>query len=371
MGMTAKVPALEISAAAVELRGVSKRYTGQQVLDNVDLAIKPGEFFALLGPSGSGKSTILRMVSGIEVPDSGQVWLGGKNVTQIPPYRRPVHTVFQNYALFPHLNVADNVGFPLRVAGMSAAERQPRIQKALGWVRMDHFSSRRIDGLSGGERQRVALARALVDEPQCVLLDEPLSALDPHLRGQTLELLQEIQARLQATYLYVTHDREEALRAAHRIGVLHHGCLQQVGTPEDIYQRPQTAFVASFVGPITWLRGEPASHEGKPALRLADGQLVPCMKPPPPGKVLLGIRPEDIRLGPDGFLVARVTHRQFSGAAVSLRLQTDSGIPIAADVHAAGSPPQAGEQVRLSWEPGRAHCFVDDGSLAAMSRESA
>lgn len=355
------------SLAAVELRGVSKRYGAQLVLDQVDLAIKPGEFFALLGPSGSGKSTILRMVSGIEVPDTGQVWLGGKNVTGLPPYQRPVHTVFQNYALFPHLNVSDNVGFPLRVAGMPSAQRQPRIQKALGWVRMDHFSSRRIDGLSGGERQRVALARALVDEPQCVLLDEPLSALDPHLRGQTLELLQDIQARLHATYLYVTHDREEALRAAHRIGVLHHGRLQQVGAPEEIYQRPRTAFVASFVGPITWLRGAPASNAGKPAVRLPDGQLVPCAEMPAAGKVLLGIRPENFRLGPDGFLAARVTHRQFSGASVSLRLDAGGGIIMAADVHAAGNPPAVGDAVRVSWEPALAHCFAEEESAGAKA----
>jgi ABC-type Fe3+/spermidine/putrescine transport system ATPase subunit len=346
---------------AVELRGIGKRYGEQVVLDAVDLVIRRGEFFALLGPSGSGKSTLLKMVSGIEWPDRGEVWLGGKNVTAEPPYRRKVHTVFQNYALFPHLDVAGNVGFPLRVAGVARADQGPRIQRALQWVQLDRFLARRVDQLSGGERQRVALARALVDDPECVLLDEPLAALDPHLRGRTLELLQDIQARLRATYLYVTHDREEALGAAHRLAVLNGGKLLQVGTPEEVYQRPANAFVAGFVGPINWFAAEPDGVDGRPAVRLNDGTRIPLASEPPQARrLLLGVRPEDVRLGANGFLAGRVKNRQFSGASASLRLQAGNGFELLAEVRSLDHSPGVGEPVHLSWDPAAAHVFAGD-----------
>ena len=326
--------AKEVDTDAVRLVGIHKELGGRTILDGVDLAVARGEFFALLGPSGSGKSTLLKMVSGIEQPDRGEVLLAGRAVTSLPPYRRAVHTVFQNYALFPHLSVADNVAFPLRVAGVPRPQRDDRVRAALGWVRLDRFADQRIDRLSGGERQRVALARALVGEPEVVLLDEPLSALDPHLRGQTLELLQETQARLRATYLYVTHDREEALRAAHRVGVLNNGRLEQVGTPEDLYHRPRTAFVAGFVGPINWL---PASADG--------------------GRI--GVRPEHIQLGGAGCLSAKVTQRQFAGATVSVRLTAD-GITLTAELRGDAPVPAVGEEVRVGWPPERCHVFAEE-----------
>jgi ABC-type Fe3+/spermidine/putrescine transport system ATPase subunit len=336
---------------------VSKQFAGRAVLDRVSLTVARGEFFALVGPSGSGKSTLLKMVSGIEVPDAGTVYLGGRNVTDVPPYRRPVHTVFQNYALFPHLDVAGNVGFPLRVAGVAKAERAERVREALRWVRLEAFAGRRIDGMSGGERQRVSLARALVNRPACVLLDEPLSALDPHLRGQTLELLQETQARLGLTYLYITHDRAEALRAAHRLGILHAGRLQQLGTPEDLYHQPVSPFVASFVGPINWLAGE-LEADGRPFLRLAGGQRVPLVesKWPAGSRVRLGVRPESVRLGPEG-LPARVGLRQFGGATVSLRLEMDGGEVLAAELPGDAAIPAVGEWVRATWAPEAALLF--------------
>ena len=256
----------DVALPAVELKGVCKGFGDRTILSGIDLAIARGEVLVLVGPSGSGKSTLLKIVSGIETPDAGQVWLSGEDCTEVPPYRRPVHTVFQNYALFPHLDVAGNVAFPLAVAGVPAARRGPLVEQALGWVHMQRHARRRIDALSGGEKQRVALARALVDQPQCVLLDEPLSALDPHLRAGTLELLEELQAELGLTYLFITHDREEALRIGHRIGVLNHGRLEQIGPPEEVYRRPATAFVASFLGKINWLSGinelsrRPAGH---------------------------------------------------------------------------------------------------------------
>ena len=344
-----------MGAVAVQLVGIHKRLGERAVLAGIDLAVDRGEFFALLGPSGSGKSTLLKMVSGIDTPDRGNVLLAGRAVTALPPYRRPVHTVFQNYALFPHLNVLDNVAFPLRVAGRPRTECAARAQTALGWVRLEAFARQRVDRLSGGERQRVALARALVDEPEVVLLDEPLSALDPHLRGQTLELLQETQARLGATYLYVTHDREEALRAAHRVGVLNNGRLEQVGTPEDLYHRPRTAFVAGFVGPINWL---PPTLIADLRLQIADLSIQSAicnLK----SAIRLGVRPEHLRLGGAGFLTARVVQRQFAGASVSVRLNA-AGTMLTAELRGEDVVPAVGEEVGVEWSPERAHVFEEE-----------
>jgi ABC-type Fe3+/spermidine/putrescine transport system ATPase subunit len=236
-----------------------------------------------------------------------------------------------------------------------------RVAEALSWVRMETMLDRRVQTLSGGERQRVALARALVDGIACVLLDEPLSALDPHLRAQTLEFLQEVQARLHVTYLYVTHDRAEALRAAHRIGVLRQGRLQQVGTPQEIYQRPATPFVASFIGPIHWLHGEVVFEHGLANVRLAGGGRVPLdgQSIIASGRVMLGLRPEQLRIGEPGFVRARVVHRQFSGAAVSVRLQLDNGCSLTAEVDENEYLP-VGDTVPLHWTPRVALVFPEE-----------
>src|SRR3954469_21912925 len=236
------------------------------VLDDINLSVARGEIVVIVGPSGCGKSTLLKIVSGIETADRGQVLLSGRDCTALPAYRRPVHTVFQNYALFPHLDVTADVAFPLNVAGVPRAAGERLVHEALGWVKLQAHARRRVDSLSGGERQRVALARALVDSPHCVLLDEPLSALDPHLRAETLELLQGIQKRLETTFLFITHDREEALRLGHRIGVLNGGRLEQVGTPQEMYDAPRTAFVASFLGKINWIAGDCVHSSGSRAI---------------------------------------------------------------------------------------------------------
>jgi ABC-type Fe3+/spermidine/putrescine transport system ATPase subunit len=301
-------------------------------------------------------------VSGIDAPDRGQVWLGGQDVTNLPPHRRAVHTVFQNYALFPHLDVAGNICFPLRAAKIKRSEQPDRVREALRWVQLDRFADRRVTELSGGERQRVALARALVDEPECVLLDEPLSALDPHLRGQTLALLQEIQVRLGATYLYVTHDREEALRAAHRVGVLREGRLEQVGTPDEVYRRPANPFVAGFVGPINWLMGEVCGRDGRVGIRLASGHEVPCdsIRLPDAGRLLVGVRPEHVRIGADGFLPVSVVNRQFAGATVSLSLSAAADVLLTADLHVDAHHPSIGQKVKAGWDITSAHVFAFD-----------
>ena len=346
------------SCPAVELRGVSKRFGSRVILDNIDLTIPRGEVLALVGPSGSGKSTLLKIVSGIETPDAGSVLLAGSDCTELPPYRRAVHTVFQNYALFPHLDVIGNIAFPLAVAGTPRGERDRLVQAALGWVKLEQHARRRIESLSGGERQRVALARALVDSPQCVLLDEPVSALDPHLRAETLDLIESIQTRLATTFLFITHDREEALRLGRRIGVLNGGRLEQLGTPEEIYGQPRTAFVASFLGKINWMRGELVAQSAGRELVIA-GQRVACVNhsPLPAGDVKVGVRPENLQIESSGCLTAQVIGRQFLGDSVIVRVKLADGTTLVVDQRSPLPDAMAGQQVRVGWSAEAMHLF--------------
>jgi putative spermidine/putrescine transport system ATP-binding protein len=255
-----RTAAAEVVAAApaVEFDGVSKRFGDVVAVDGVDLEIRAGEFFSMLGPSGSGKTTCLRMIAGFERPTGGRILLGGRNVTDVPPYERDVNTVFQDYALFPHMTVGENVGYGLMVRRVSREGRRARAAEALGMVRLEGFEGRKPSQLSGGQRQRVALARALVNQPAVVLLDEPLGALDLKLRQQMQAELKSIQQRVGLTFLYVTHDQEEALNMSDRLAVLNQGRIEQVGTPADVYEEPATGFVAGFVGVSNVLEGEAA-----------------------------------------------------------------------------------------------------------------
>jgi len=232
----------------VRLVGVTKRYDEVVAVDSVDLEIRRGEFFTLLGPSGSGKTTTLRMIAGFEEPDQGRVELGGKDVTGLPPYDRSVNTVFQDYALFPHMTVGENVAYGLRVKGVGKEERRRRASQALATVRLAGYESRKPNQLSGGQQQRVALARAIVNEPRVLLLDEPLGALDLKLREQMQVELKTIKGQVGITFIYVTHDQDEALTMSDRIAVFHDGRIEQVGAPAEIYEKPGNAFVAGFVG---------------------------------------------------------------------------------------------------------------------------
>ena len=242
----------ERGAAAVDLDvrlvGVSKHYDEVVAVKSLDLEVKRGEFFTLLGPSGSGKTTTLRMIAGFEEPDTGRVELGGKDVTGLPPYDRSVNTVFQDYALFPHMSVGENVAYGLRVKGVDKAERRRRASEALATVRLAGYEDRKPNQLSGGQQQRVALARAIVNEPRVLLLDEPLGALDLKLREEMQVELKAIQDEVGITFIYVTHDQEEALTMSNRIAVFNDGAVEQVGEPTAIYERPDNAFVAGFVG---------------------------------------------------------------------------------------------------------------------------
>jgi putative spermidine/putrescine transport system ATP-binding protein len=236
------------AAAAVHVSGLRKRYGDVVALGGVDLAIGAGEFFTLLGPSGSGKTTLLRLIAGFERPDSGRIELGGSDVTRVPPYARNVNTVFQDYALFPHMTVGQNIEYGLRVRRVPKAERRQKVDSALDMVRLSGLGDRKPAQLSGGQRQRVALARAIVNEPQVLLLDEPLGALDFKLRQEMQIELQHVQREVGITFIYVTHDQEEALAMSDRIAVLSNGRIEQIGTPLEVYERPQTDFVAGFIG---------------------------------------------------------------------------------------------------------------------------
>ena len=234
--------------SAIDIRGVAKSFAGTTVLHDINLEIRDGEFFTMLGPSGSGKTTLLRMVAGFETPDDGTIMLHGVDVTQRPAHVRPVNTVFQDYALFPHMDVVTNVEYGLRVAGIKRDERRRRADAALTMVRLEGFSERRPAQLSGGQRQRVALARAIVNEPSVLLLDEPLGALDLKLRQEMQTELKAIQRRIGITFLYVTHDQEEAMAMSDRIAIMNQGVIEQVGAPKEIYELPASPFVASFIG---------------------------------------------------------------------------------------------------------------------------
>jgi putative spermidine/putrescine transport system ATP-binding protein len=238
----------DANASDVRLSELGKRYGEVVAVDHIDLEIAGGEFFTLLGPSGSGKTTTLRMIAGFEVPDSGSVELGGRDVTPLPPYDREVNTVFQDYALFPHMDVADNVEYGMRVTKVARTERERRRADALEMVRLGDYGTRRPSELSGGQRQRVALARAIVNRPRVLLLDEPLGALDLKLREQMQIELKGIQQEVGITFIYVTHDQEEALTMSDRIAVMSAGRIEQVGSPSEVYERPANQFVSGFVG---------------------------------------------------------------------------------------------------------------------------
>jgi len=248
------------AAALLEVRNIAKRFGTREVLKDLSLQIAEGEFLTLLGESGSGKTTLLRLIAGFEQPTSGEIWMNGARLDTLPPYRRRVNTVFQHYALFPHLSVADNVGYGLRVTSAPAAEIPARVDAALRMVKMQEYAKARPSRLSGGQQQRVALARALVNRPQLLLLDEPLSALDANLRKQMQGELKSLQREVGITFLFVTHDQEEAMALSDRIALLRDGALEQVDSPREIYAHPASSYTAQFIGQTNLLRGE--VHEG-------------------------------------------------------------------------------------------------------------
>ena len=305
----------------LELRGVSKTFPSHKAVDNVSLTLHRGELHALLGPSGCGKTTCLRMVAGFEVPDTGQILLNGSDIAPLKPYERNVSTVFQSYALFPHLTVFDNVAFGLRQRKDHAIES--KVRAALELVQLEHKANHKPAQMSGGEKQRAALARSLVLEPDLLLLDEPLSALDPNLRQEVRLELKALQRRVGITFLMVTHDQEEALSMADRITLMNKGRVEQVGTPQQIYLTPATRFTASFLGAMNWLND-------------------------------VGIRPESTYLNReprDGSHVARVTHSTFLGDCYHVQAETIAGQRFMAQVPRSPEEYHPGDQVHVWWHP--------------------
>ncbi|MCD1263451.1 polyamine ABC transporter ATP-binding protein [Shinella sumterensis] len=323
---------------AVLFQQVSRHFGAVRAVDSVDLAIAEGEFFAMLGPSGSGKTTCLRLMAGFEQPTAGHIEIFGETAEGVPPYRRNVNTVFQDYALFPHLSILENVAYGLMVKGVGKAERLKAAEEALAMVKLPGYGTRRPGQLSGGQRQRVALARALVNRPRVLLLDEPLGALDLKLREQMQEELKALQKSLGITFVFVTHDQGEALSMADRIAVFNDGKIQQLGTPEEVYKRPATRFVADFVGSSNMLPPDFVEMLGF-------------------GRHHASLRPEAIALG-DGpgrkHVSGRVTAASFLGAANRVTVDAN-GTRIAAMLPAAVAVPAQGEMVTLSFLPEDLH----------------
>ncbi|HJU18304.1 MAG TPA: ABC transporter ATP-binding protein [Stellaceae bacterium] len=313
--------------ALLEIVRASKRFGAVCAVDAVTLAVESGAFFALLGPSGCGKTTLLRMIAGFEMPDEGHILIDGREVTALPPYARPVNMMFQSYALFPHMDVAQNVAFGLRQQRMERRRIAARVEEMLALVQMSDCRRRRPHELSGGQRQRVALARALARAPKLLLLDEPLAALDRKLRDETRIELAGLQQRLGTTFLVVTHDQEEALSMASQIAVMYEGRLVQIGPPSDLYERPKSRFVAGFIGEINLFEGDPVTGPQGPALAVA-GIAEPIPLPATGcvarGRPALALRPEKLVLSqarPPGFAIAaKVTAIGYLGGLSAIRL---------------------------------------------------
>ena len=358
----------------VRLVGVTKSFGDVAAVDHIDLEVRDGEFFSLLGPSGCGKTTTLRMIGGFEQPSSGRIELQGEDVTDLPPYRRNVNTVFQNYALFPHLTIFENVAFGLRRKKVSGADITRRVTEMLELVELPGFERRKPSQISGGQAQRVALARALINRPAVLLLDEPLGALDLKLRKQMQVELKRIQGEVGITFIYVTHDQEEAMTMSDRIAVMNRGKYEQLGDPESLYERPSTRFVAGFLGVSNLLPGTVDGAAGDYAVvRLADDVRVRAPQALVSGKgaVEVGVRPEKIRLHeaaatlPSGHnaITGTVVDASYLGVSTQYIVTAASGARVTVyeqnvERTSRGSLHQPGQAVQLSWSPD--HTFVID-----------
>ncbi|MBU6399817.1 MAG: ABC transporter ATP-binding protein [Verrucomicrobia bacterium] len=355
----APVPAPSSEGAlSVEVTDLFRRFDGTLALQGVSLAIRDGEFFSLLGPSGCGKTTLLRILAGLERPDTGVVRIAGRDVRDLPAHRRPVNTVFQSYALFPHLTVRHNVAFGLRMKRVPAAEIEARVRRVLDLVRIAPLADRKPAQLSGGQKQRVAVARALVNEPQVLLLDEPLSALDLQLRRELRVELRTLQRRLGITFVFVTHDQDEALALSDRIAVMCAGRIEQVATAEGLYERPRTRFVAEFLGSCNLLEtavcqprnGEWLVHSPLGELRIRPA---PTAATPASAGIALAIRPERVRLlapasgDAENCVPARVEQRMYSGAETQYLLRAGDQMIKACALNARAGDPgfRAGQEV--------------------------
>ena len=319
----------------LQLQQIRKSFANTEVLKGIDLEAGQGEFITLLGASGCGKTTTLRIIAGLELPDSGQVILEGRDITDWEPNKRDVNTVFQNYALFPHMNVADNVGYGLKIRKVPKAQIAERVERALRLVQLEEYKKRMPDQLSGGQKQRVAIARAVINEPKVLLLDEPLGALDLKLRRQMQLELKRLQKQLGITFIYITHDQEEAINMSDRIGVMHEGVLEQMGTPNEVYYRPRTSYVADFVGNANIL------HK--------NGET-------------LAIRSENIRMDGESVCTqdAVVVEKSFAGGQLRILFRLSDGQLLTASRYGIDNDLQAGETVKIGWDAKDAVKVIDN-----------
>jgi spermidine/putrescine transport system ATP-binding protein len=337
----------------VRLENVVKRFDDAVAVDGISVEVPHGSFFALLGPSGCGKTTTLRMIGGFEEPTEGRILLGDQDVVGLPPYKRDVNTVFQSYALFPHMTIEQNVAFGLERRGVAKGELKGRVAEMLDLVGLTGFGRRKPRQLSGGQQQRVALGRALVNHPRVLLLDEPLGALDLKLRKQMQLELKRIQHEIGITFVHVTHDQEEAMTMADTIAVMNGGRIEQLGPPEELYERPATAFVAGFLGASNLL---PGMVEGGDAIRLDEGTVVRANVNGQSGKVAAGVRPEKITIGSGGGaneLAGTVAETAYIGVATQVVVRTAAGVVqvFAQNLDSGGRVPAPGTNVVLSWAP--------------------
>ena len=309
----------------LQLQQIRKSFANTEVLKGIDLEAGQGEFITLLGASGCGKTTTLQIIAGLELPDSGQVILEGHNITDWEPNKRDVNTVFQNYALFPHMNVADNVGYGLKIRKVPKAEIAERVERALRLVQLEEYGKRMPDQLSGGQKQRIAIARAVINEPKVLLLDEPLGALDLKLRRQMQLELKRLQKQLGITFIYITHDQEEAINMSDRIGVMHEGVLEQMGTPNEVYYRPRTSYVADFVGNANIL------HKNGETLAIGS---------------------ENIRMDGESVCTqeAVVVEKSFAGGQLRILFRLSDGQLLTASRYGIDNDMQAGETVKIGWD---------------------
>jgi spermidine/putrescine transport system ATP-binding protein len=358
-------------AADVRLENVVKRFDDAAAVDGVSVDVPRGSFFALLGPSGCGKTTTLRMIGGFEEPTEGRILLGDEDVVGLPPYKRDVNTVFQSYALFPHMSISDNVAFGLERRKVAKGEIQGRVREILDLVGLAQFGNRKPRQLSGGQQQRVALARALVNHPRVLLLDEPLGALDLKLRKQMQLELKRIQSEVGITFIHVTHDQEEAMTMADTIAVMNRGRIEQLGPPQELYERPATAFVAGFLGASNLL---PGTVEGSSGVRLEDGTLVRAEVSGRSGAVSAGVRPEKITIGAGGGaneLTGIVAETAYIGVATEVVVETPLGVVhvFAQNIDSGGGIPAPRSPVTLTWSPDST--FVVDRDHSADAKEGA
>ncbi|HEX6843885.1 MAG TPA: ABC transporter ATP-binding protein [Actinomycetota bacterium] len=368
----------------VRLERVSKLFGDVAAVDDLSLDIAEGEFFSMLGPSGCGKTTTLRMIGGFEDPSMGTVYLGGRDVTDLPPYKRDVNTVFQSYALFPHLDVFENVAFGLRRKKVDKAEVAQRVKDSMRLVDLVGFEKRKPPQMSGGQQQRVALARALVNHPKVLLLDEPLGALDLKLRKQMQLELKRIQQEVGITFIYVTHDQEEAMTMSNRLAVMRHGRIEQLGPPQEVYESPATEFVAAFLGASNLLEGtlgETSNGTSTVALTSGGSVRLPSARIPSDasGTLKVGVRPEKITIRRGGaeppaghnLITGTVNMSTYIGVNHQYKVDTPNGTVMTVYVQDLGvdDAPQQGDQVSLSWQPEHTFAVTPQEGLSMEEEE--